>query len=167
MTFIQQLESVTRGLTPHRAIVSSLAASELAVDLPVVIQPRPEEGQLSSLLLGWDHFAAGIERVMVCLVDHPYVKRSTLVDLAAESEAFPNFLMWSPSYKRRGGHPVIFSKEMMERLRSSPLSEGARPVVRSLGDQRRWLDCDDEAILWDVDTPERYLECKRLYSLRG
>lgn len=167
-TFIGRLVKIAERLSPRVGVVSSLAASTLPVDCPVIPQPRPEDGQLSSLLLGWQALGGSAPWVMSCLVDHPYVRESTLEALIAAIKERPEALLWSPSYQRRGGHPVIFSAALMPRLEATPIEEGARPVVRSLSsEERHWVETDDETVCWDVDTPADYLRySKRWLTLQ-
>ena len=159
-TFLQQLLQVTEGLSEHRAVVSSLSPDELGCALPLALQERPEDGQLSSLLLGWNTFGEGCDWLMPVLVDHPYVARESLKALLQARREHPRALLWAPSYQKRGGHPVIFSRELVKKLAQTPLDHGARPVVRAHARQRHWVEVDDPAVLWDVDTPAQY----ELYS---
>lgn len=164
VTFLQRLEKVTRGLGCERAVVTSLPPGDLRIDLPHVLQENPEKGQLSSLLLGWEAFGGSHPWVMVCLVDHPYVSRTTLERLVRFTRETPEAMMWSLSHQRRGGHPAVFSRHLMSRLAKAPLEEGARPVVRALGTSRRFLEVEDPAVLWDVDTPRDYDQFASLFQ---
>jgi CTP:molybdopterin cytidylyltransferase MocA len=165
-TFLQRLARLAQGMPGRRAVVSSLPAQDLGVELPLVRQERPEEGQLSSLLLGWQAFGEGADWLMVLLVDHPYVARSTLEALLQARRDNPSAFLWTPSYQRRGGHPVLFSWQLVKELESAPLEQGARPVVRRHGARRCRVEVDDPAILWDVDTPEQYDLCSGLFRAR-
>lgn len=147
---------VTKDLDATRGVVSSLCRSKLGTLLPIVEQPRPEEGQLSSLLLGWNAWGQGKDWVMSCLVDHPFVSEQTIKRLVDATIAEPQAKMWCPSYQRRGGHPVIFSAALMPALRECSLEEGPRELIRGLGRERCWVETDDPTILWDTDTPEDY-----------
>jgi CTP:molybdopterin cytidylyltransferase MocA len=165
-TFLGRLERITEDIAPTRTVVSSLPESELATSLPVVTQPNPERGQLSSLLLGWEALKPEPAWVMVCLVDHPYIQAETVERLAAATALHPEAWMWSLSHQQRGGHPVIFSAEMLPLLKETPLHLGARPVVKGLGARRRWVNTEDEAVLWDVDTPEDYKKYSCAFQAR-
>ena len=156
MNFLQRIENLTNGLSAQRVVVSSLPPGDLSTELPVVRQERPELGQLSSLLLGWQAFGEGKDWVMSFPVDHPYVKRATVESLLEAVKLSPQALMWCPSFQMKGGHPVVFAESLRGELESCPLEMGARPVVRSLGEARRWGETDDPAVLWDTDTPELY-----------
>lgn len=153
--FLQAILSNTIGLG-RQAIVSSLVATELKVQVPTELQKRPELGQLSSLKLGWEAFGQRAPWVMVCLVDHPYVARSTTEALVRACQTHPEAMLWTPSFEHKAGHPVIFSAALMGELMKAPDEHGARPVVRRHQDRRHWVNVSDPAVLWDVDTPEDY-----------
>lgn len=162
-TFLERILELTEGLARERLVVSSLEL-DLEPGVTQHLQPYPEEGQLSSLLIGWRALETKPDWVMVCLVDHPYVKRDTLESLILatyRSEA----AMWSPSFQHRSGHPVLFSASTMALLEQSPLHLGARPVVRQLGQGRSWVEVDDPAVLWDTDTPEEYQRYSEAWTL--
>ena len=161
-TFFERLERITTGLPARRIVVSSLPPGDLGTELPVVRQIAPERGQLDSLLLGWAASDEEAPWVMSCPVDHPYVKRATLESLIEATEEFPEAQMWSPEYRGKGGHPVIFAASLIPELRKH-VHEGARPVVQALGEKRIRLKVDDSAVLSDVDTPEDYQKFSSLH----
>jgi len=164
VTFLQRLERVTRFVCKRRVVVSSLPEEELKVDLPVVPQKHPGRGQLSSILLGWERLGKSLDWVLVCPVDHPYVSQDTLQRLVRSTEEVPSAWMWSPSHKKQGGHPAVFGRKLLEELRDAPLESGARPLVRTLGVRRHWVEVQDEAVLWNVDTPAEYRRYSALFE---
>lgn len=164
VTFLQRLEKITRFVCNRRIVVSSLPEEELKVELPVVPQNHPERGQLSSLLLGWERLGKSLDWVLVCPVDHPYVSQATLQSLVRATEEVPSAWMWSPSYQKRGGHPAVFGRKLLERLWEAPPECGARPMVRTLGVRRHWVEVQDEAVLWNVDTPAEYSRYSTLFE---
>ncbi len=155
-TFLQQIAHRTSGLGVRQGVVSSLPREHLGVELPAVTQTKPEEGQLSSLLLGWKTWGERAPWVLVCLVDHPFVEQGTYGQLLQARSENEEALVWSLSYRGRGGHPALFSREFLRRLEGAPVEQGARPLVQALGPLRSWVETDDPAIRWDVDTPEQY-----------
>ena len=161
-TFFERLERITAGLPARRIVVSSLPPGDLGTELPVVRQIAPERGQLDSFLLGWAASDEEAPWVMSCPVDHPYVKRATLEGLIRATEEYPEAQMWSPEYRGKGGHPVIFAASLSPELRKH-VHQGARPVVQALGEKRIRLKVDDSAVLSDVDTPEDYQKFSSLY----
>jgi molybdenum cofactor cytidylyltransferase len=122
----------------------------------VVFNPAHESGQLSSLVAGLDALAPHHpEAILVALVDQPLVRASTVVHLVAEFHRAPAPVV-RPVFEGRRGHPVLFAQETFALLRAAPPDEGARAVVRALGEQVRDVEVDDPGVVLDVDTPEDY-----------
>jgi molybdenum cofactor cytidylyltransferase len=140
--------------THHDEISRALRARPPAVPIDIVRNPQPERGQLSSLLCG---LAAGAEpdALLVTLVDVPMVSAKTvreLLDVWCRRRA----AIVRPAMAGRHGHPVIFDRRTLAALRSAPLAEGARTVVRAFADEAENVQVDDAGCLRDVDTPEEY-----------
>jgi molybdenum cofactor cytidylyltransferase len=122
----------------------------------VVFNPAYQQGQMSSLVAGLDALAPHhVDAVMVALVDHPLVRASTVVTLVSAYHRTRAPVV-RPVYRGRRGHPVIFAASIWPALRAAPAGEGARGVVRSLGDAVCDVEVDDAGVTIDVDTPEDY-----------
>jgi CTP:molybdopterin cytidylyltransferase MocA len=125
------------------------------VSLPdrlVAINSRPEDGMLSSFLVGLDGLPDGIQGAFLCPVDHPAVDETVLLALAAASR--PDHVVL-PVWEGRRGHPALFGADLFAELRHAPASVGARAVVRR--DPGRVIEVDaGRGILVDVDTPDEY-----------
>jgi CTP:molybdopterin cytidylyltransferase MocA len=151
---------------PHDAVIRArLARVALPQGLAVhvVTNPRPERGQLSSLLAAIDAAEAqpgGAEAVVVTPVDHPRVRAATYRALLTEA-ATSGAPVTRPRTDRGHGHPVVFAREAFDLLRAAPLDEGARAVVRALGPRVCEVTVPDAGVNDDIDTPEDY---RRLQS---
>jgi molybdenum cofactor cytidylyltransferase len=130
-------------------------------DLVVVINPHPEEGQLSSLLAGLVALRplhpAG---VIVHPVDHPAVGPVTL-RLVLDAALLHAGKIVIPTCRGRRGHPVVFPSTLFGELGRAPLSVGARAVTRTRVSDIVEVRTDDEGILTNVDTPEEYERLRR------
>jgi CTP:molybdopterin cytidylyltransferase MocA len=126
-----------------------------------VVNPEPDEGQISSLLTGLnavdrDH----VEGVLVMLVDMPLVTSATirrLIDAARASAA----IVVRAAYGQRPGHPVVFKRAAFEALRKADPSVGAKAVVHTMRVED--VQVDDRGVVEDVDTPADY---QRLFGER-
>jgi len=121
-----------------------------------VVNPRPEEGQLSSLLTG---LAAvdrpGVGGLMVTLVDVPLIDAETVRRLRVRhQETGAPFVR--PVNNGRHGHPVIFDRAVFDDLRSADRALGAKPVVRAYLDRSVEVPVELEGPFLDVDTPAAY-----------
>jgi CTP:molybdopterin cytidylyltransferase MocA len=165
-TFLARtLRTLEAGGIDDIVIVTGLHDAEIRqarADVPLVAGTRVvfnaahEQGQLSSLLAGLDALAPHHpDAILVALVDQPLVRASTVVRIVAEFHRDPAPVV-RPVFGGRRGHPVLFARETFADLRAAPPGEGARAVVRALGDRVRDIEVDDPGVIFDVDTPGDY-----------
>jgi molybdenum cofactor cytidylyltransferase len=125
----------------------------------VAVNPEPERGQLSSLLVGLAELGPA-PAVLVALVDAPLVDVETVRGLVALWDRTRAPLV-RPMCDRQHGHPVIFGAEAIAALQQTDVHAGAKPVVRRFSDRQAVLPVTDRGVLIDVDTPDEY---DRLHS---
>lgn len=128
-----------------------------------VENPRPDDGQLSSLVAGLnvaDH--PGVRAVLVTPVDVPMIsKRTVAALLGAFNESSAPIVR--AVYRGRHGHPVIFSRAVFPELRRADASVGARAVVHAHAGGTIDVEVDDAGVVTDVDTLGDY---ERLFGKR-
>jgi molybdenum cofactor cytidylyltransferase len=120
-----------------------------------IVNPDPARGQLSSLLCGVDALRGEPPAILVTLVDIPLPRVDSvqaLVDAWRRSGA----PLVRPIYEGRHGHPVLFGRALVDRLRTANLAEGAKPVVHAFADQGIDVFVDDPGVLVDIDSPDDY-----------
>ena len=123
----------------------------------LVINPEPDRGQLSSLLVGLDEVTGRFdaEAVMVIPVDVPMVTAEDLRGLLARAASSAAPIVRAVAGGRHG-HPVIVKRGVFSELRDADPSVGARAVIHR--DPSRVLDVDvgEPGVAFDVDTPDDY-----------
>jgi molybdenum cofactor cytidylyltransferase len=123
-----------------------------------VINPRADEGQLSSLVTGLDVAEAdGAEAVLVTLVDAPLIRADTVRALI-ERLAHTSALVLRASYDGRHGHPVIFRRATFDALRKADPAVGAKQVLQQFASLVEDVEVTDPGTLRDVDTVEDYIQ---------
>jgi CTP:molybdopterin cytidylyltransferase MocA len=126
-----------------------------------VLNPRPDDGQLSSLLAGLDAIDRdGVEGTLVTLVDVPLIGADAVRTLVARAHA-SNAAILRAVHDGRHGHPVLFKRAVFDALRSADPAIGAKAVLREHGVEN--VETGDPAVIEDVDTPEDY---RRLLTSR-
>ena len=166
-TFLQRIVRVLRdGGADAVVVVIGGDAEAVRGSLPsddaqisAVENPRYEEGQLSSLLVG----LAAVERrydnpdaVMMTLVDLPLISEATVRAVREAFLANPVAPLVRPRRGGRYGHPVIFNRSIFGELHRADPSKGAKPVVHAHAAEEVNVDVDDEGAFIDIDTPDDY-----------
>jgi molybdenum cofactor cytidylyltransferase len=131
-------------------------------DVLVAVNERFEEGQLSSIVAGINAIEAfHPDAILVHPVDHPLIS-GALVDsiIAAFTETSAPVVL--PVFKRRRGHPVLFSAAVFAELKSASPDVGARSVVWSHAAEVREVETNEEGVILDVDTPEDYTRLQKI-----
>jgi len=139
------------------AVRASLPRDDVHVSS--VENPRYEEGQLSSLLVGLaavEQRHDDVEAVMVTLVDLPLIAATTVRAVREAFLAHPDAPLVRPRRGNRHGHPVIFNRSMFGELRRADPATGAKPVVHAHAAEEVNVEVDDDGAFIDIDTPEDY-----------
>ena len=151
----------TAGVSPASSSRAPNYWARLAAVLPgvtLVVNPEPDRGQLSSLLLGLDALGAR-DAVLVTLVDLPRSgphRRRVARHLASHARAA------GPSRPRRPPRPSRdLRRAVVHALRSADVSLGAKPVIQKFLAEAVGVPVDDPGTVDDIDTPEAYERLKR------
>ena len=166
-TFLHRIIRVLReGGADAVVVVIGSDAAAVRASLPsddayisAVENPRYEEGQLSSLLVGLaavEQRHDNVEAVMMTLVDLPLISAATVRAVREAFLADPGAPLVRPRRGGRYGHPVIFNRSMFGELRRADPSMGAKPVVHAHAAEEVNVDVDDEGAFIDIDTPDDY-----------
>ena len=123
--------------------------------LEIVVNPQYRDGQLSSLQTGIRALPADSTGALVTLVDHPAVSAST-IDAMVERFRSGQAALLIPRYEGRRGHPVLFSRRVLDDLLALPATATAKQVVHAHQGETLYLDVSDPGVLQDVDTPADY-----------
>ncbi len=121
----------------------------------VVINRKPEEGQLSSIKLALDALDSTCNGCLLWPVDLPAVSETlvrALIRLFSDSGA-PLAL---PLYGKRRGHPAIFRRALFHEILHTPIQEGLKGLVSRHREEIALLPTEEIAAIEDIDTPEDY-----------
>ncbi len=166
-TFLERIVSTLRSggvddvvvVTGHHHAAVGGRASLLRPMVRVVRNPRPERGQLSSLLVALgvvDH--PGVRAMLVTLVDLPLISAET-VRAVLDAHRRTGAPLVRPGRDGRHGHPVVFDRRLFRDLRRADPARGAKPVVRAHEAEGCVVAVEDPGAFTDVDTPEDYRRC--------
>jgi CTP:molybdopterin cytidylyltransferase MocA len=140
----------------------------------VVVNPRPELGQTSSLRAGLAQLPPDADGFAIYPVDHPLVTAADVCRLGDTFEAafaaagtVSRPVLVAPSFAGRRGHPVFVDAQLGPAILALPETGSARDVLRPLSDRTRFVSFDDDRVLIDMDTPAAYEECQRRLAAAG
>jgi CTP:molybdopterin cytidylyltransferase MocA len=121
-----------------------------------VDNPRPEEGQLSSLLAGLRAIdRPGVRAALVTLIDLPLVTSDTVRSILTAYRQGGAAIV-RPARAGRHGHPVIFDRTLFQELQHADPESGARSVIHAHDADIRDVEAADEGVFADIDTPADY-----------
>lgn len=152
ITIVQQIVLTFQqaGVFPI-AVVTGVEADEVKYALAGrgVVFLYNEEYQdpelFASVRIGLNFLKDTCERVVFAPANVPLFSPATLRTLlAAEGEVV------TPSFRNKGGHPVVFSNGAIPGLLSYQGGEGLRGALTELGAERRWVEVQDEGVLLSV-----------------
>lgn len=133
------------------------AGSRRAGEVRFVLNPRPEHGQLSSLLCGIRDLHVDVAGVIFTPVDYPLVRPGTVKRIADEFTADGGeALVIVPTCEGRRGHPVCVSRDLFPEFLALPADAQAREVIHRHAGRTRYIEVGDPGILHDVDNPREY-----------
>ena len=147
------------GCDPVLVVVAEgedmLAAEAANAGAVVLLNPDPGDGPITSLRIALGALDGGVTGVAYLPVDHPMVGADTVRRLleAARSSASP---LTIPLYESKRGHPAVFGKALFAELMDPALEGGAKTVVYRHLPDALLVDVEDEGVLIDIDTPDRY-----------
>lgn len=160
-TFLEHLVELLLPRVAPVIVVLGHHAERIRAVLPaalgaeIVLNPDYRSGQLSSLQAGIRALPGGAEAALIILVDHPAIAPSTLDTLIERFQSSDASLV-IPRCEGRRGHPVVFSRAILDEIAALPATATAKQVVHTHLQDTVYVDVADPGVLKDVDTPADY-----------
>src|SRR3954465_9914265 len=160
-TFIRKvLEDLRDGGVSSVAVVMRPGQPEIAAQGAragfgqAVENPRPDEGQLSSLLVGLDAVdRPDVDAVLVTLVDVPMIGAESVRALLERARASRSPVLRAV-HGGRHGHPVLFKRELFDALRDADPALGAKRARRPGAGENGKVP--NPVFVMDIDPPADY-----------
>jgi len=128
--------------------------------LGFVDNPDYREGLAASVRAAAQAAGPG-EALMICLGDMPQVSAAVMDQLidayrgrAAGDHGSPDKAAYQPEFEGRRGNPVLWAPPAISSLAALRGDEGARAVLKSLGDAVMAVPVRSGGIFMDIDTPQ-------------
>jgi len=119
----------------------------------LVHNPRPADGQVSSLRLGLAALNPNIDAVLVALVDQPLISEQDITALIGAFKKRPEGTsLVVPRCASQPGNPVIFSGAVREQILAGDINVGCRNWRRENPAAVAHFDTDNRRFTLDIDT---------------
>ena len=146
--YLAQLQSVYVILRPNDPVLAVLPT-----EICVIEAPDAHLGMGHSLAAAAEQLP-DLDWILVGLADMPWISAKTIAQIVRRINNLENAIV-RPSYGGRSGHPVAFTSNYLDELKTLTGDVGARDVVNRNRNRLIDLEVPDKAILRDVDTPEQ------------
>tara|TARA_B100000029_G_scaffold336958_1_gene329106 strand:+ start:644 stop:1207 length:564 start_codon:yes stop_codon:yes gene_type:complete len=90
-------------------------------------------------------------------VDYPLVEKKTLIQL---KENYESNMVVSPSFNKKGGHPILIGSKLLKSLAKINSKEPLKRWVKK--QKRKILKTSDEWINYEMNTKKEYTKAKKL-----
>ncbi len=134
--------------------VEPVEAALAGLEVQIVVNPAPEEGQASSLRAGIAALPASVDAVLIALGDQPSLAPAIIPALLAARRTSPKLIV-APRYRDGQGNPVLFKCAIFPELLRLTGDQGARPIIQKEPARVEWVELD-LPMPPDVDTPDDY-----------
>lgn len=137
----------------HHAELIDPVVQEFPVTL--VRNPRPDDGQVSSLRVGLAALAGRLDAVLVALADQPLINADDIGALIGAYKKRPEGTqIVMPQVNGDPGNPVIFSAEVREQILQGDANIGCRQWRAAHPEAVAPFVTDNRRYRVDLDTPE-------------
>lgn len=123
-------------------------------NVKICINPNPENGRFSSIKTGVSYLKNKNSSCFIHNVDNPFISVSVLNELYNNLK---NNQFVTPTYKNKGGHPVLLSQEITNK--TSQLENYEKTLRDFLWNfERINIPVNMKEILYNINTPEEYVK---------
>jgi molybdenum cofactor cytidylyltransferase len=138
--------------------VEPIEAALAGLEVQIVVNPAPEEGQASSIRAGIAALPPSVEAALIALGDQPLLAPAIIPALLAARRTSPKLIV-APRYRDGQGNPVVFKRDIFPELLCLTGDQGARPIIQKEPARVEWVDLD-LPMPPDVDTPDDYAKIR-------
>ena len=121
----------------------------------VLINPKPADGQISSLKLALQNMPKYAKTAIMALVDQPMVPDTVYKDLVDAWQKTPGGII-IPRHNGKRGHPIVLDSAVWPLCFEAPLDKGLHWVTHHEKVTVTDLDVADVTVIQDIDTPKQY-----------
>ena len=132
----------------------AVEAALQAFPITIVRNPRPDDGQPSSVRVGLQALSPRLDAVMVALADQPLIDAQDITALIGAFKQRGDAAMVVPRVQGEPGNPVIFDAALRDEWLAGAADLACRRWRLAHPGRVRWFDTDNRRYRLDIDTPD-------------
>lgn len=121
--------------------------------IKLIFNKNFRSGMASSIKSGLNYLNNKTEYFFICLADMPFIKPD-IYNKIIESKIDKEIIV--PTYNKKQGNPVLFSKSMKKDILNINGDVGAKEILKLNNDKLLNIEIDDECIFKDFNTLENF-----------
>ncbi|MBR61880.1 MAG: hypothetical protein CL904_04385 [Dehalococcoidia bacterium] len=120
-----------------------------------VVNNDYKKGKSGSIKTGMKLVNHDSEAILLLAIDQP--RSTSLINKVIDSHSWNQPQITSPTYRGKGGHPIIFSSDLKSELLSiTEEKKGIRDVIMRNEKNVKRIPIDSDEISLDLNTPNEY-----------
>lgn len=119
-----------------------------------------EDGQFSSLKIGFTHLKMDVCGAVIALVDHPFVVEQTYNDLIGAFRQFPQRIVM-PIHDYHRGHPIVLPRSIIREVIEAADDLTLKDIISNHENMTIMHRCDDPGVLEDIDTMDDLMRARK------
>lgn len=128
----------------------------LPPDVKIVINPNYQQGMASSIACGAQSLSPRTAAAFISLADMPLISKDTIRNMLRLYHDSAKPAIVAPYYLNKQGNPVLFDYYFFPELLKLVGDKGAKSLLNKYKKNLIRFDCNDSAILLDIDTKQAY-----------
>ena len=118
------------------------------------VNPNPDSPMGASIAAGVSALPETAEATLIALVDHPAVPAKVVSTLLETWKSGARLVI--PTWRRRGGHPVLVDLDFKSELANLTANGGLRALFEAHSNEVKRVEVDSPFIARDMDTWDDY-----------
>ncbi|WP_350334789.1 molybdopterin-binding/glycosyltransferase family 2 protein [Coralliovum pocilloporae] len=157
------LDVVRRGGVDELIVVTGHDAERIKAAVPdrdvrFAHNDRFADGLSTSVAAGIAAVPDDVGAVLIMLSDMPLIAPETIRKILLERDPAADTAIIVPHFNGQRGNPVLWPRRYFAELQTLSGDQGARALFKAYPDAVIELECGDEGVVIDIDTPEQAAE---------
>tara|TARA_B100001013_G_C24519608_1_gene406381 strand:+ start:190 stop:786 length:597 start_codon:yes stop_codon:yes gene_type:complete len=131
--------------------------------LKLVVNENYMEGKTTSIKAGLNVMNPSTETILILSVDQP--RTPEILSAILTSHKSTDKLITYPTYRNKGGHPIIFNSELRSDLNDiNETNEGLREITHKYAHTTNLVPFDNIIVTLDLNSPQNFRDALALFA---